>query len=102
MFDPPLSLNPLPAAEIVEIVTLALPVSVSVTSCAVDVPTATLPKFTLVVLADRVPKFWVACCKPVPDNAIVSGEFEALLAIERLPCTPPTPVGSKYTDTVAD
>jgi hypothetical protein len=52
-FDPPLALNPLPVAETVEILTLALPVSVRVTSCAVDVPTVTFPKFTLVELADN-------------------------------------------------
>ena len=50
-FDPPLALNPLPVAATVEMLTFALPVFVNVTSCAVDAPTVTFPKFTLVELA---------------------------------------------------
>ena len=52
-FEAPLALNPLPVAETLEMVTFALPVSVSVISCAVDVPTVTFPKFMLVELADN-------------------------------------------------
>jgi hypothetical protein len=51
-FDAPLALNPLPVADTLEMLTFALPVSVSVTSCEVDVPTVTFPKFTLVELAE--------------------------------------------------
>jgi hypothetical protein len=51
-FDAPLALNPLPVADTLEMVTFALPVSVSVTSCDVEVPTVTFPKSTLVELAD--------------------------------------------------
>jgi hypothetical protein len=50
MLDPPLALNPVPAADTVAILRFALPVFVRVTSCAVEVPTVTFPKLTLVEL----------------------------------------------------
>jgi len=53
--DPPLALNPIPVADTVEILTFDLPVSVNVTSCAVDVFTGTLPKLMLFELATSAP-----------------------------------------------
>ena len=47
-----LALNPLPVADTLEIVTLVFPLFVRVTNCAVDVPTVTLLKFTLVELGE--------------------------------------------------
>ena len=61
------------------------------------VPTSTLPKVKLVALDVR----WNVCAVPVPDNAIVVGEFVALLTIVTLPVTPPAIVGEKLTVKVA-
>jgi hypothetical protein len=53
MLDPPLALNPFPVAFTLVMVTFAVPESVSVTSCAVDVPRVTFPKLTPVELGSR-------------------------------------------------
>ena len=47
-----LALNPLPVADTLDMVTFVFPLFVTVTSCAVDVPTVTLLKFTLVELGE--------------------------------------------------
>ena len=47
-----LALNPLPVADTLEMVTFVFPLLVRVTSFAVDVPTVTLLKFTLVELGE--------------------------------------------------
>jgi hypothetical protein len=44
---PPLELNPLPFVETLEIVTFAVPESVSTTDCVTRDPTVTLPNPTL-------------------------------------------------------
>jgi hypothetical protein len=62
----------------------------------VGVPTATLPKLKLVELAvswDAAAAFAI----PVPDKLRASGEFEASLVIDSLPCALPVVVGSKFT-----
>ena len=51
---PPLAMKPLPFAEMPEIVTFAVPESVSTTDCVTNVPTVTLPNATPVVLAVSV------------------------------------------------
>ena len=48
---PPLSVNPFPEAATEEITTFAVPLLVKVTSWAVEVPVATLPKFMAELLA---------------------------------------------------
>src|ERR1022692_3405279 len=95
-FVPPLALNPLPAADTAEMVTFAVPILVRVTISPVGVPTATLPKLKLVELALS----WddaAAFAMPVPDKLRASGEFEALLEMDSLPCVFPVVVGSKFT-----
>jgi hypothetical protein len=49
-FDPPVALKPVPEADTEEMARLVLPLFVKLTSCAVEVPTATLPKFTVELL----------------------------------------------------
>jgi hypothetical protein len=53
-------------------VRFAVPVSVRVTSCAVEVPTVTLPKFTFVELVVRTPA--VGLLFPPPEEPPVLGE----------------------------
>lgn len=54
-------------------------------------PTTTLPKATLVGLAD--PSDW----RPVPLRAIVAGDPDALLVIEMFPAALPSEAGVKVT-----
>jgi hypothetical protein len=72
-------------------VTLAVPVSVSVRRWVLLAPTAILPKLMLAGLADRDPVV------PVPDKETSAGELLALLTMERLPVTLPVIVGAKRT-----
>ena len=51
----PAAAKPAPATLTLEMVTLALPVLVSVTFCTLLVETCTLPKLSAVVLAERTP-----------------------------------------------
>jgi hypothetical protein len=83
----PLIVKPVPDALAAVIVTLAVPEFVSVTDCDALLPSATLPKLTLVGFGVRAP------CAPVPLRAIVSGEPGALLVIETLPLALPAVVG---------
>jgi hypothetical protein len=81
-------LKPAPATVTEEIVTVALPAFFSVTVCELLVPVVTLPNAALAGVA-------ASCgCVPVPLNAIVVGEFGALLTIEMLPLTLPAAVGA--------
>lgn len=77
----PLRVNPAPLSVICEILTLALPESVTVTLCVDDDPVFTFPKPRFVVLN-------VSNCvaaTPVPLRAITAGEFGALLTMVTLP-----------------
>lgn len=85
----PLALNPVPVAEALVIVTLELPVFVSVTFSELLLPSLTLAKFKLVGFALKVR----VAAWPVPLKAMESGEFGALLTIEIEPLTFPAPVG---------
>ncbi len=87
----PVMLNPVPEALAAEIVTLAVPELLNVKVCVPLLPTSTFPKLKLEGLAVSVP------CTPVPLNAIVAGEFVALLATLTLPVTPPAEAGAKAT-----
>jgi len=78
--------------------TLALPVLVSVTAWLLLPPTFTFPKLKLVGLA-------VSCTvviAPVPLRAIVVGELGALLTSERFPVAPLAAAGAKLTVNAAD
>lgn len=52
---PPTRLNPVPVTLTPEMETAAVPVSVSVSDCVELVPTGTLPKSIMLVLAERIP-----------------------------------------------
>src|ERR1700733_4011382 len=84
----PVVLKPAPVTVTAEIVTVALPLFVSVMVCELFVPVATLPNAALVGVAAS------CACVPVPLNAIVVGEFGALLTIEMLPLAFPADVGA--------
>jgi hypothetical protein len=81
-------LNPVPVVVTDEIVTLALPLLFRVKLCELLVPVVTLPNAALVGVAAN------CGCVPVPLNAIVSGEFGALLTIDMLPLAAPPVVGA--------
>ena len=85
----PLNANPAPLSVIPEIVTLALPVFVTVTVCVEADPAFTLPKARLVLLKESV----CEAATPIPPNPIVAGEFGALLTIETAPLTVPADAG---------
>ncbi len=94
----PTRLNPAPVSEMLEIVTLEFPLLVTVTVCVADDPVFTLPNARLVVLNASV---WVAVT-PVPLNAIVAGEFGALLTMETAPVTEPADAGENTILKVVD
>src|SRR5947209_13779680 len=73
--------------------TLELPVLVTVTVCGLLLPTNTLPKLKLVGLAVS----WNVAATPVPLSGIAVGELGALLTTETLPDTLPTPAAAKAT-----
>jgi hypothetical protein len=52
---PPTTVNPAPVMVAFEMVTVAVPVFVTVTLWVVVFPTATLPKLKLVALGERMP-----------------------------------------------
>jgi hypothetical protein len=73
-------------------VTLPFPVLETETVCELLVlPTSTFPKLKLVTLGVS----WRVCAVPLPDKAIVVGEFVALLTRETLPLTVPAADGEK-------
>ncbi len=86
--DRPLMLKPDPEALAAEIVTLAVPEFVKVTVAEPVLPARTPPK-----LSDEgeLPSPGAA---PVPSSATVSSEFEASLAIEKLPLALPADCGA--------
>jgi hypothetical protein len=85
----PLAPNPAPVTPTLEIVTFELPLFVSVTLCAVFVPSFTLPKLKVVGLA---PSDWVEAT-PVPLSGIASGEPAPLFTRETDPLSLPAEVG---------
>ena len=87
----PLREKPLPVSVMLEMVMLEFPVLVTVTFCVEDDPAFTLPKARLVELNDSV----CDAVTPVPLNAIVAGEFGALLMIDTLPLAEPAEAGEK-------
>jgi hypothetical protein len=86
----PLRLKPVPVADAAVTVTLAVPVLVSVTVCASLLPTATLPKLTLVGDVE------ICSVTPVPLKATVFGEPVALLVIVMAPVALPVDVGANF------
>ncbi len=88
-------LNPVPATVTAETVTLPEPPFVNVIVWELLLPMFTLPKLSLAGEAVKLP------CVPVPLNAIVSGEFGALLATEMLPLAVPAAVGANFAVKVA-
>ena len=72
--DPPLSVNPFPEAATEEITRLALPVLVKVTSWAVEVPVATLPKLMAVLLAASCAVWLLDDDVDAPDVDVVVSE----------------------------
>ena len=94
----PLSVKVDPVSAMLEIVTLAFPVLVTVTVCVEDDPAFTFPKDRLFELNESV----CDAATPVPLNGIEAGEFGALLTIDRAPVTPPVEAGEKTTLKVVD
>jgi hypothetical protein len=85
--DRPVTLNPLPVTLICENVRVVFPVFLSKMLCELLLPTTTLLNVADAGVADATA--W----RPVPDKAIVAGEFGALLLIEILPAGAPALVG---------
>lgn len=88
--DNPLMLYPVPEALAAEIVTLAVPVLLSVIGMVALVLIRILPKPTLAGLGESAP------CAPVPLRAIVAGDPGALLLIEMTPDGVPLTVGANF------
>jgi hypothetical protein len=87
---PPLTLKPAPETVTPEIVTLEVPLLVSVTARLLPDPTFTFPKLRLPGFA---PSRKVAATAPVPLRGIDSGEPGPLLVIEILPLVLPEEAG---------
>jgi len=91
----PLTANPAPLGEMLEICTTAFPVFVRVTCCVGLLPIATLPKLRLVGLALNCP---VGAALPVPLKGILSvGFVGSLLTMAMLPLAAPAVVGENVT-----
>lgn len=88
-----LRLNPVPVAAMLEMVTLAFPVLVTMTVCVADVPVLTLPKLRFVLLSESVR----VEATPVPLKPITAGLFGALLTTETLPLADPADAGANCT-----
>jgi hypothetical protein len=86
----PCWLNPVPVVVTFEMVTLLVPVLVSVSGNVSLFPTCTLPKLRLDGTATRPP-----AVMPVPDNGTVSVASDALLVMVRSPLTGPVELGAK-------
>jgi hypothetical protein len=87
----PVWLNPAPVTLICENVSVVFPLFVSMIGCELVFPSVTAPKATLEGFAE------ICACRPVPLNAIVTGEIETLLVIEMLPKAVPPAVGANVT-----
>jgi hypothetical protein len=77
----PEMLNPAPGGVTCENVKVELPPFCSVMACELLLPFATVPKLMLAGVAE------ICACRPVPVRGIVTGEFEALLVIVKVPVT---------------
>jgi hypothetical protein len=86
----PLEVNPAPLTITPEIVTLAVPLFVSVTPSKLLPPTITLPKSSELTFELRSGTAAAA----LPATVIVRGELAALLATETLPLSVPAAVGT--------
>ncbi len=86
--------KPEPEALAEESVMLAVPEFVRVMDLDPLLPTATLPKLTLVGLAESCP------CRPVPLSAMVAGDPGALLLTEMAPEVLPADAGAYCTANV--
>lgn len=89
-------MNPVPDGVICEIVTLTFPVLVTATDCVPLLPTVTFPKATVDGLALNCA---TGAGAPVPLNARLVGESDALLTNETLPLIDPVAEGAKFTKT---
>jgi hypothetical protein len=76
--------------KLAEFTVTAAPLAVKVPFSAELAPTVTLPKLKLVGETAKVPG-----AVPVPDNAMLSVEFDAFETTARLPLTAPALVGAK-------
>lgn len=83
--------KPAPPATIWEKVRDVFPLFFRVTCFELTVPSVTVPNATVAGVAA------ICACKPVPLNAMVAGEFGALLVIEMLPGVLPPAVGVNVT-----
>jgi hypothetical protein len=86
--------NPAPFTVIWEKLSVVLPPLCNVICCESVVPFATVPKARLVGFDE------ICACNPVPERAIVAGEFGALLVIEMVPEALPPVAGVKVTEKV--
>jgi hypothetical protein len=93
--DTPETLNPDPLTFTCENVNVALPEFFSVITSELLLPTTTLPKETLVGLAEP------NACRPVPLKLIVAADPGALLVIEMFPAKLPSDVGANVTEKIA-
>jgi hypothetical protein len=93
----PFALNPAPVTSALEIVTFALPLFVSVTFKELLLPTTTLPKSTLAVLAVSESVFATL----LPVAVMVRGDPGASLTNEIAPVAGPAPCGANTTLNVA-
>jgi hypothetical protein len=88
--EKPVTANPVPVALADETVKFAVPVFLRMIACVAVVPSGTLPKLTLGGVTD------IPAAVPVPLNAIVSVELEALLEMTRLPESVAAAVGANW------
>ena len=94
----PETLNPAPVMVAALIVTVAVPVEVSVSGCVEDEPAVTSPKLRLAALSDNC---GLGAGVPVPLRVTAAREFVAeLLLMVIVPDEPPVWVGSNVNCTV--
>ena len=75
----PVRLKPVPASVAWVTLRFAVPAFRMVSDCVLATPTVTFPKLTLAGVTE------ICACTPVPLNAIVAGEFVAVLVMVTLP-----------------
>jgi hypothetical protein len=86
--------KPVPTVDTAETIRFALPVFVTLTSCAVELPTATLPKFKVWLLTDSIAdpvgvEFVVPLVLPVFDDEDEDEAVDADWCV--MPTQPPVP-----------
>lgn len=87
----PVTLIPVPVTAMLENPSVMFPLFFTVIGTESVVPTATLPKPTVVGLAEP------SACMPVPLSPTVVAEADALLVMDRPPAALPSAVGVKVT-----